>query len=143
MVAVKTLPKNKELILVADDDPNIQSLLRHILETAGYGLETATDGPKAVEKARTLLPDLILMDVQMPDLDGFEAVKLLREDLRTARIPIIFLTARALGSADVVHGLDIGADDYVRKPFNTGELIARVRNLVRQRRLEEELQRRK
>src|SRR5260221_5874445 len=139
MLVNETIAEKKQLILVADDDLGVQLLLQRVLEREGFQIEFANDGPYAVQRARELFPDLVLMDVRMPQMDGFEVVRVLREDARTGRIPIIFLTAKALEPNDVVRGLNLGADDYVRKPFNRGELVARVRNLIRQRKLEEEL----
>jgi two-component system NtrC family sensor kinase len=130
------------LILVADDEYYAQMLLKRVFEREGYRVETADDGVKAIERARVLHPDLILMDIQMPGIDGFEAVKLLREDSSTESIPIIVVTAAARDPQDVARGLGLGADDYQRKPFNTSELVARVRNKIRAYHLEERLKQR-
>jgi signal transduction histidine kinase len=130
------------LILITDDNPQARMLLRRILEREAFRVEEAEDGESAVQKARDLLPDLVLMDVQMPVMDGFEAVRLLREDSLTERIPIIVVTAAARDSIDVAHGFGLGADDYILKPFNSSELIARARSKIRARRLEDTLQRR-
>jgi len=130
------------LVLVADDEPYAQMLLQRILEREGYRVETANDGRIAIEKAQTLNPELILMDIQMPDINGFEAVGLLRNDTRTSRIPIIVVTAAAREPGDVAKGFGLGADDYLRKPFNTSELVARVASKIRAHQLEEGLQQR-
>ncbi|MCE7945963.1 MAG: response regulator [Chloroflexi bacterium CFX4] len=130
------------LVLITDDNPQARMLLRRILEREAFRVEEAEDGESAVQKARSLLPDLVLMDIQMPVMDGFEAVRLLREDSLTERIPIIVVTAAARDSIDVAHGFGLGADDYILKPFNSSELIARARSKIKARRLEDTLQRR-
>ena len=130
------------LILVADDEYYAQMLLKRVFEREGFRVETADNGLQAIEKATALRPDLILMDIQMPGIDGFEAVKLLRGEKRTERIPIIVVTAAAREPQDVARGLGLGADDYQRKPFNTSELVARVRSKIRAFHLEERLQQR-
>ncbi len=146
MAAVNNITSNEAeaqpLVLVADDEPYAQMLLQRILEREGYRVETANDGRIAIEKAQTLNPELILMDVQMPEINGFEAVGLLRHDTRTSRIPIIVVTAAARQPGDVAKGFGLGADDYLRKPFNTSELVARVRSKIRAHQLEERLQQR-
>jgi CheY-like chemotaxis protein len=114
----------KPLILVADDDKTIQSLLRVTLERSGYLVESAVNGVDAVRLALERRPSLILMDVKMPLMDGFEAVVKLRENLATARIPVIFLTAAAMEPSDTVRGFDLGADDYLHKPFGVEETHA-------------------
>ena len=132
----------KPLVLVADDEQNAVALLRHILERDGFDVESAGDGISALDKARTLKPDLILMDVQMPRLNGFEVTARLRDDPETARIPVIFVTAAAREPSDVAHGLQLGADDYIRKPYDPYELLARANSKMRARQLEDRLQRR-
>ena len=114
-------------ILVVDDEKNIVQLLRLYLSREGYQVETAYDGQSAVEKARTARPALVLLDLMLPDLDGFEVCRQLR---RVSDVPIIMLTARG-EDVDKVVGLEIGADDYVTKPFNPRELIARVKAVLR------------
>ncbi|NDJ77207.1 MAG: response regulator [Chloroflexi bacterium] len=133
---------NKPLVLVADDERNAVILLTRILERDGFAVESARDGEIALDKARTLRPDLILMDVQMPKMNGFEVTEILREDPVTARIPVIFVTAAAREPSDVAHGFDLGADDYIRKPYNYHELLARAHSKMRARQLEDRLQRR-
>lgn len=130
------------LVLVADDERNAVMLLTRILERDGFAVESAQDGITALEKVRTLHPDLILMDVQMPRMNGFEVTERLREDPATERIPVIFVTAAAREPSDVAHGFQIGAADYVRKPYNYHELLARVHSKIRARQLEDRLQRR-
>jgi two-component system NtrC family sensor kinase len=132
----------RPLVLVADDEQNAMMLLKRILERDGFAVESAEDGEIALEKARSLQPDLILMDVQMPRLNGFEVVERLREDPATARIPVIFVTAAAREPSDVAHGFQLGADDYIRKPYDYHELLARANSKMRARQLEDRLQRR-
>jgi signal transduction histidine kinase/FixJ family two-component response regulator len=134
--------EQKPLVLIADDEQNAVILLTRILQRDGFEVENARDGISALDKARKLRPDLILMDVQMPKLNGFEVVERLREDPATARIPIIFVTAAAREPSDVAHGFKLGADDYIRKPYNYHELLARAHSKMRARQLEDRLQRR-
>jgi two-component system KDP operon response regulator KdpE len=117
----------KQLILVADDDPPILRLVRLKLQTEGYGVITATNGLEAVEAVVEHDPDLLILDVMMPVMDGLEALQRIRQ---SSSVPIILLTARA-GGHDKVRGLDRGADDYVTKPFDPDELAARVAALLR------------
>jgi signal transduction histidine kinase len=133
---------HKPLVLVADDEKNAVLLLTRILERDGFEVDSAEDGETALNKARTMQPDLILMDVQMPRLNGFEVTARLREDPLTARIPVIFVTAAARDPSDVAHGLQLGADDYIRKPYDYHELLARANSKMRARQLEDRLQRR-
>lgn len=117
----------KHLILVADDDAPILRLVRAKLQTDGYAVVTATDGAEAVETAERERPDLVILDIMMPVMDGLEAMKHIRQ---VSTVPIILLTARASGS-DKIRGLDQGADDYVTKPFDPDELSARVAAIMR------------
>ena len=117
-------------ILVADDDVQIVRLVRSYLEQAGFGVLTAYDGETALYSIRHDQPDLVVLDVMMPQRDGFELTRLLRADEHLAGIPILMLTAR-VEDVDKLQGLDIGADDYLTKPFNPLEVVARVRALLR------------
>lgn len=117
-------------VLVVDDDPKIRDLLRLYIEREGHRVAMAGDGPMALEAAARHRPDLILLDVMLPGLDGFEVARRLREDTDA---PILLLTARS-GDSDKVVGLDTGADDYVVKPFSPRELMARVRAQLRRHR---------
>jgi two-component system, OmpR family, response regulator MprA len=117
----------KERILVVDDDEKITSLLRRALSYEGYVIDVANDGPRALALALEHHPDLVVLDIQLPGMDGLEVCRRLREG---GREPILMLTARDEVS-DRVHGLDSGADDYVVKPFALEELMARVRALLR------------
>ncbi len=111
-----------ESLLVVDDDPFIARLLEIELRAAGYDVRVASDGVEAFDLAQERSPDLVLADVMMPNMDGFELTRRLRQDPRTATVSIIMLTARGL-SADKLEGFAIGADDYIVKPFDTPELL--------------------
>lgn len=115
----------RPLVLVADDDPDILSLVTLRLERDGYEVIGAPDGERAVEEALERTPDLALIDVSMPKLDGYEVTERLRQHEPTSAIPIILLTARVQDS-DVARGIEAGADDYVRKPFSMADLRTRV-----------------
>jgi DNA-binding response OmpR family regulator len=128
LTPVRVMPK----ILVVDDEPDALEVLEFNLKNAGYDVTTADDGDTALKKARQQLPDLILLDLMLPEVDGLEVCKLLRRDPATSAIPIIMVTAKA-AEIDRVVGLELGADDYVTKPFSPRELILRVRNLLKRR----------
>ena len=115
----------RPLVLVADDDPDILSLVTLRLERDGYEVIGAPDGERAVEEALERTPDLALIDVSMPKLDGYEVAERLRQHEATNAIPIIVLTARVQDS-EVARGIEAGADDYVKKPFSTADLRTRV-----------------
>ena len=120
----------KSKILIVDDEQDVTELLEFNLRQAGYDVISAEDGAAALKKAREVIPDLILLDVMLPEMDGTEVCKQLRRDPITSRIPIIMLTAKA-AEIDRVLGLELGADDYVTKPFSPRELVLRVRGLLR------------
>ena len=122
-----------ERVLVVDDDPDIARFVEVNLRTYGYEVHVASDGLEALDKAHDLRPELILLDVMMPNLDGFEVAQRLRSDPRTRNVSIIMLTAKAM-SADKVLGLTAGADDYIIKPFDPIELVARVKGVLRRAR---------
>jgi DNA-binding response OmpR family regulator len=115
----------RPLVLVADDDQDILNLVALRLEREGYDVLRAADGERAVEEALERSPDLALIDVSMPRLDGYQVTARLRENPGTRRMPIILLTARAQ-EGDIARGIEAGADDYVTKPFSTEQLRARV-----------------
>ena len=117
-------------VLVVDDDPLIARLLEIELRAAGYEVHTANDGMRALELAREQRPHVVLADVMMPTMDGFELTRRLRQDERTASVGVIMLSARGQ-RADRVQGLSVGADDYVVKPFETPELVARIGEVLR------------
>lgn len=124
------LPRDKEappLILVADDEPRMIRFIRMNLELEGYKVAEASNGLQALEQVRDQLPDLVILDVMMPELDGFETLGLLRE---ISNVPVIMLTVKA-DEAAKVKGLELGADDYVTKPFAPRELISRVKAVLR------------
>ena len=115
-------------LLVVDDEPNILDLLAESLRYAGFDVTTAADGHAAVAAAQSQRPDLVVLDVMMPGIDGFEVVRRLRAD--GIRVPVLFLTARD-AKEDTITGLTVGGDDYVTKPFSLGEVVARIRALLR------------
>ncbi len=119
-----------ETILVVDDDADIARFVEVNLRSAGYDVTVATDGEEALDRAAALRPDLVLLDVMMPRIDGFEVAQRLRRNPQTANASIIMLTAKAL-STDKVLGLTAGADDYIIKPFDPIELLARVKGTLR------------
>jgi DNA-binding response OmpR family regulator len=123
-----------QTILIVDDSPPLHELLKAHLNSENIILESAFDGPSALVMAASIQPDLILLDVEMPGMDGFEVCRILKEDPATASIPIVFLSARN-SPADKVSGLDLSAMDYIVKPFNADELCARVRAALRTKRL--------
>jgi DNA-binding response OmpR family regulator len=117
----------KHTVLVVDDDPKIVMLVRLYLEQEGYGVLVARDGLEALDTARQEQPDLIVLDLLLPQVDGLDVCRLLRAE---SQVPIIMLTARSMED-DKILGLDLGADDYVTKPFSPRELMARVRARLR------------
>ena len=114
-------------ILIADDEPHIRELVRLYLSREGYELEFAADGREALDKALSMRPDLVVLDLMMPKLDGFEVTKALRQ---RSDVPILMLTVRREDTVKVA-GLELGADDYLTKPFNPKELVARVKAILR------------
>ncbi len=129
-------------ILIADDQPDNLTLLARYLENEGYGYIKAKDGLEALEKVRSEMPDLLLLDVNMPNKDGFEVLEEIRSDPTTQHIPVIILTAARLDPTDIQFGLNMGADDYVTKPFDRRELIARIRTKLRVKEAEDAMRRR-
>src|SRR6185437_7096088 len=125
---------NGQTVLVVDDEPRYVRLISVNLQASGYQIIAARDGKSAVELAAARLPDLVLLDIGLPVLDGFEVCRRIRE---FSEAPIIMLTAKA-GEADKVKGLDAGADDYLTKPFGPAELLARIRAVMRRTKLPEE-----
>ncbi|WP_305852570.1 response regulator transcription factor [Conexibacter sp. SYSU D00693] len=115
-------------ILVVDDEPNIADVVAMALRFHGFSVETAGDGASALAAAERLRPDLLVLDVMLPDMEGFDVADRLRD--RRDETPIVFLTARD-DSSDKLRGLTMGGDDYVTKPFSLEELVARVRNVLR------------
>ena len=125
-------PKTKSVVLVADDDRDILDLLAFRLGRAGYEVVSASDGEEALRLAVERKPDLAVLDVMMPKLDGYEVTRRMRADESTKRIPVILLTAR-VQEHDVARGFEVGADDYMKKPFSPAELRARVQAIIGRR----------
>jgi len=121
----------RKKILVVEDDPDLVELLSFNLRGCGFTVSTASDGLDALKKARTILPDLILLDLMLPELDGFGACEILRREPETATIPIIMVTAMSSQFARMA-GLEAGANDYITKPFSPKQLVARVQALLGQ-----------
>ncbi len=120
-----------EKILVVEDDVTLQETLAYNLKRQGYEVSAVDDGPSALEQARAIHPDLILLDIMLPGMDGFEVCRVLRQEMST---PVLMLTARD-DEIDRVVGLEVGADDYLVKPFSMRELLARIKALLRRVRL--------
>ena len=124
-------------ILVADDDPHIRRILQYLLEQAGNDVVVAADGEDALREVDRCAPDLVLLDVMMPHLDGFSVLRSIRSSLETARLPVILLTAKGQ-SDEKVRGLRGGANDYVIKPFDQEELLLRINNMLEHARAQRE-----
>ena len=120
----------KPKVLVVDDEPDAIELIAFNLKAADMDVITATNGAEALKKAAQQLPDLIVLDLMLPEVDGLEVCKVLRRDPKTSGVPILMLTAKA-AEIDRVLGLELGADDYVTKPFSPRELVLRVKRLLR------------
>ena len=120
-----------KLILVADDDPDIRGIVSLRLNKAGYETIEAANGDEALRAVRERPPALLILDVMMPQRNGFEVARELRGDPSTGDIPILMLTA-SVQDSDVAKGFEIGADDYLRKPFKTNELLERVASMLRE-----------
>ena len=119
-----------ERVLIVDDDPDIIKLVTYNLNHAGFHVTSAENGRKAMDTVRKQPPDLIILDLMLPDIDGMEVCRTLRQQQSTRKIPIIMLTARG-EEIDRVIGFELGADDYVQKPFSTRELVLRVKSILR------------
>jgi DNA-binding response OmpR family regulator len=120
---------NKHRLLILEDDPDISNMLRIYFTSQEYEVETAKRGAEALEKTRQKMPHLIVLDIMLPDMDGYEVCRALRTNNRTSYIPVIFLTQRDERS-DKIQGLELGADDYITKPFDIEELRLRVHNAI-------------
>jgi two-component system alkaline phosphatase synthesis response regulator PhoP len=118
-----------ERILIVDDEEDVLELVRYHLDKNGYKVDTAASGEEAISEARKKSPDLIILDLMLPGIDGLEVCKKLKSDLKTEPIPIIMLTAKGEES-DIVTGLELGAEDYLTKPFSPKVLIARIRRIL-------------
>lgn len=119
-------------ILVIDDNPSIVKLLARSLTLEGYDVVSANDGEDALNKFAKEKPDLVLLDLMLPGLNGFQICRIIREKYICNHVPILFLSAR-YSTEDKVKGLEVGADDYVTKPFDNAELMARVRSLIQRK----------
>jgi len=119
----------KPRILVVDDEPEAVELVEFNLQQAGFEVLSAADGAEALKKARAAAPNLIVLDLMLPEIDGLEVCKILRRDPATASLPILMLTAKA-AEIDRVLGLELGADDYLTKPFSPRELVLRIRKIL-------------
>ncbi len=124
----------KESILVVEDEDDIRELLRYNLEKEGYQVFPAATGEEALQALRSRLPDLILLDLMLPGIDGLEVCRSIKGTPNTRHLPLVMLTAKG-EEADIVTGLELGADDYITKPFSPRVLLARVRAALRRRRL--------
>ena len=120
-------------VLIVEDEPDIRELVVHHLKREGYQVSAAASGEEALRQVQAAPPDLVLLDLMMPAMDGLEVCRRLRQDPATAMLPIVMLTAKG-DEVDRVLGLEIGADDYVVKPFSPKELLARVRAVLRRSR---------
>jgi DNA-binding response OmpR family regulator len=127
-----TEPRSRPLVLVADDDRDILQLVSFRLERADYEVVQANDGEEALRLVKELRPDLAVLDLMMPKLNGYEVTREIRRDEETKAIPVILLTAR-VQEADVARGFEAGADDYLKKPFSPQELRARVQAILGRR----------
>ncbi len=123
---------SKKHIFAVEDEEDILELLRYHLTREGFAVTTATNGEDAVKAISRNIPDLVLLDLMLPELDGLEVCRMLKKDARTAAIPIVMVSAKGEES-DIVSGLELGADDYVTKPFSMKVLISRVRAVLRRR----------
>ena len=130
LINVKVYIMPKQHILIVDDEEDLLELVRHNLERVGYTCTCATTGTDAVKVARQILPDLIVLDLMLPGIGGFEVCGILKQDDKTRHIPIVMLTAKG-GETSTVHGLGLGADDYITKPFSPKILLARIAAVLR------------
>jgi two-component system phosphate regulon response regulator PhoB len=122
--------QTEKKILVVDDETDVTDLLAYTLRAKGFVVEAVNDPSRSIGIARTFLPDLVILDVMMPDLNGIQICRMLRADTKLKKVPVIFLTAKTEES-DRIQGLEVGADDYICKPFSTKELSLRVQTILR------------
>jgi DNA-binding response OmpR family regulator len=130
-MAARTFPQNTTdaaTILVAEDQRTILNLIEYKLKNSGYNVIVVEDGLAALEKAKAILPDLILLDVMMPLMTGFEVLSALKKEQATKDIPIIIITAQTRED-EIIKGLELGADDYILKPFSPNEVVARIKTV--------------
>lgn len=122
----------RKRILVVDDESDVADLVAYNLKAKGFDVETVTDPTRSIAVARSFMPDLAILDVMMPEINGTQICRMLRADPKLKHVPVVFLTAK-VEENDRIHGLEIGADDYICKPFSTKELVLRVQNILRRR----------
>jgi two-component system phosphate regulon response regulator PhoB len=120
----------KKKILVVDDEPDVTDLVAYHLKAKGFQVETLNDATASISKARSYQPNLVILDIMMPHLSGIQLCRILRADPKLAKVPIVFLTAKA-EAHDRIEGLETGADDYLSKPFSPKELVLRVESILR------------
>lgn len=123
---------SKETVLIVDDEEDILELIKYNLKTEGYSIITAMTGEAAIKIAKNQRPDIIVLDLMLPGIDGMEVTRYLKKDSQTEDIPIVMLTAKG-DESDIVAGLELGANDYMSKPFSPKELVARIRAILRRR----------
>lgn len=129
------MPYMAETILVAEDQQHVRSLIEYKLRNSGYKVVCVEDGRAALDKAVEIVPDLILLDIMMPLMTGFEVLAALRENDKTRHITVVIVTAQS-NENEILKGLELGADDYITKPFSPNELAARVKTaLIRRRKM--------
>jgi two-component system phosphate regulon response regulator PhoB len=129
MLASMSEQRSKK-ILIVDDEPDVADLVSYHLKAKGYQVATENSPTVSIATARSFLPDLVILDIMMPDLNGMQVCRILRADPRLAHVPIIFLTAKA-EECDRISGFETGCDDYICKPFSTKELVLRVQSIIR------------
>ena len=117
-------------VLIVDDEPDVTELVAYHLKAKGYTVETVNDPLRSVGLARSLMPDLVILDVMMPGLSGLQVCRMLRSDPKLKKVPVIFLTAK-VEESDRIQGFEVGGDDYLCKPFSVKELVLRVQSLLR------------
>ena len=122
-------PRMPQTILIAEDQKHIRNLIEYKLKNVGFDVVAVEDGQAALETAKAILPSLIMLDVMMPLMTGFEVLSALKQDERTKGIPVLLVTAQSK-EHEVLHGLELGADDYITKPFSPNELAARVKKVL-------------
>lgn len=127
---MEQLPSGSDVVLVVDDEPHIVALVAYHLAKSGYRVVTATTGPDALDRARRERPSLVILDLMLPGMSGFEVLQKLRVDPGTNDVPVLMLTARR-DEHDRIEGLSLGADDYLTKPFSPQELVLRVKAILR------------
>lgn len=123
-------PSKSKKILIVDDEPDVADLVTYHLKAKGYVVQTVSNPSVSVGTARTFLPDLVVLDIMMPELNGIQVCRILRADPKLRHVPIIFLTAKA-EEADRIAGFEVGCDDYVCKPFSVKELVLRIQSIFR------------